>query len=85
MGSQSNPLEGARAALNNARVFTSSVTGGKPSAFAPKSQASPSNYSHVRAARKSPSEFLGTSGDASTAKAASENADRTREAIKAVQ
>jgi hypothetical protein len=48
-----NILEGAKKALTNAGNFTQSVTGGKPSAFTPKSEVkSPTDYSHARAARK---------------------------------
>jgi hypothetical protein len=87
MSSTPNILEGAKKALDSANKFTSSVTGGKPSAFAPKAKAQPekTDYSHAREARKSAGEFLGTSSDSSTAKAALDNADKTREAIKEVQ
>jgi hypothetical protein len=56
-------LEGAKKALDNARNFTHSVTGGKPNAFAPKPKAEakpePSDYSHARAQRPGGKEFLG--------------------------
>jgi len=65
MSSVPNILEGAKHALDKANNFTKSVTGGKPSAFAPKSEAKPetSDYFHAREARKAPSEFLGVRSD----------------------
>lgn len=59
-------LQGAKKALDSANKFTNSVTGGKPSAFAPKAESSApakSDYSHARAARKDPDEFLGVKSD----------------------
>jgi hypothetical protein len=58
-------LESAKAALNSANNFTHSVTGGKPSAFAPKAdKPAESNYSHAREARKEPAkEFMGVRSD----------------------
>jgi len=58
MSSVPRVLEGARKALDNANKFTSSVTGGKPSAFAPKT-----NYSHARSQRKSAGSFMGVQAD----------------------
>jgi hypothetical protein len=59
-------LAGAKKALDNANKFTSGVTSGKPSAFAPKaeSKAQPerTDYSHAREARKAP-EFMGVRSD----------------------
>lgn len=62
MGSTPNILEGAKKALESANRFTRSVTGGKPSAFAPppqpKAQLERADYMHAREARKVP-EFMG--------------------------
>jgi hypothetical protein len=58
MGSVPNVLEGAKKALDKANNFTKSVTGNKPSAFAPEVKPR-TDYSHAREARKAPGEFLG--------------------------
>jgi hypothetical protein len=56
-------LDNAKKALDKANNFTKSVTGGKPNAFAPKSevkaQPEPTDYSHARAQRPGGKEFLG--------------------------
>lgn len=61
-------LENAKKALDNAKNFTNSVTGGKPNAFAsPKSKTEakpePSDYSHARAQRPGGKDFLGVRSD----------------------
>lgn len=61
MASTPNILEGARKALDSANRFTNSVTGGKPSAFAPKVEKS--DYSHAHSARKSAGSFMGVQAD----------------------
>lgn len=55
MGTAANALVSAKKALDDANTFTKGVTGGQPSAIAPKVEpkAAPerADYSHVRAAR----------------------------------
>lgn len=56
-------LASASAALKGANDFTHSVTGGKPSAFAPK----PPSYTAARTARKSGGSSSGLSDEAKSA------------------
>lgn len=74
-------LVNAKKALASADKFTSSVTGGKPNAFAPKAQSPNSDYSHAREARKSP-EFLGINADAAPElKSAIDQREATKKAL----
>lgn len=65
MSSVPHILEGAKKALESANKFTNSVTGGKPSAFAPKEkpQTEKADYAHARSARKSAGSFMGVRSD----------------------
>ena len=72
-------LEGAKKTLDNANKFTHSVTHGKPNMFASKA---PTDYSHVREARKAPGEFMGMKSDqAPEINTALENREQAKKAL----
>jgi hypothetical protein len=80
-------LAGAHKALDSANKFTGSVTGGKPSAFAPKPEAKAqpekTDYSHARDARKDAGhEFLGVrSNEAPELKSALDAREQAKKAL----
>jgi hypothetical protein len=76
-------LKSANAALDNAKNFTSSVTGGKPSAIKAPTVTTPEkpDYSHAREARKS-GEFMGVRSDeGGELKSALDNRDQAKKAL----
>lgn len=72
-------LKSAHNTLNNANKFQNNVIGDKPNT---KPASTVSDYTHVREARKSPSEFMGIRSDqGSELKSAVESRESARKAL----